>query len=219
MLTWLSMRDFDWRSFGGWVVNIVNIGLLITCVLGPILITRFLRARISKFRRASFKDKYGDIIENLSFRRRSAPNLVSIFCYQRLMLVLLIIFASNYGYAQIQLQCFTNQFFVIAVGTFTPFRTAVYRRMEYMNQVSIMICTYHYFCMTDFVPDPETRYTVGTWLIIASCLNIVINLAVLVCTTSLSLFRKLRLNCKRKVLIIKANRKRKERKEARDKLL
>lgn len=60
-----------------------------------------------------------------------------------------------------------------------PFRQKSFRRIEYFNEVTIMLCSYHYFCMTDFVPNPETRYTVGSWLIAATLLNISVNITII----------------------------------------
>ena len=81
-----------------------------------------------------------------------------------------------------------------------------------------MICPYHYFCFTDFVSDPETRYTVGLWLILFTCLNMFVNLAVLLISVLLKLANKIRLVTLKKAKIRNRDKKKKERQEMHQKL-
>jgi len=99
-----------------------------------------------------------------------------------------------------------------------PFHLRLTRRVEYFNEVTIMICAYHYFCFTDFVSDPETRYTVGLWLILFTCLNMFVNLAVLLISVLLKLANKIRLVTLKKAKIRNRDKKKKERQEMHQKL-
>ena len=55
--------------------------------------------------------------------------------------------------------------------------------MEFFNETTIMLCCYHLFLFTDFVPSPETRYTMGFSLIGVTCINLGGNVLVLMGTT------------------------------------
>ena len=51
--------------------------------------------------------------------------------------------------------------------------------MEVFNECSIIMLTYSLMMFTDFVPDPETRFTIGTFYITTSLSNVVVHLLIL----------------------------------------
>lgn len=55
--------------------------------------------------------------------------------------------------------------------------------MEFYNEATIMLCSYHLFLFTKFVPNPEARYTMGYSLIGVTSLNLAGNVIVLLGTT------------------------------------
>ena len=68
--------------------------------------------------------------------------------------------------------------------------------LEVMNDCTILLLTYHLWCFTDMVGDPEVRYELGYIFIAASLGNIAIHLCFMFCA---SIFR-MRLACKRRKL-------------------
>jgi hypothetical protein len=72
---------------------------------------------------------------------------------------------------------------VIIFGYISAHKFPRDRRIEYFNEVTIMMCVYHLFVFTDFVDDPVTRYYVGFSLIGVSCLNIIGNVSVMLWVT------------------------------------
>jgi len=69
---------------------------------------------------------------------------------------------------------------VIIFGYISAYRLPRDRRIEYFNEITIMMCVYHLFLFTDYVDDPVNRYYVGFSLIGVSCLNIIGNLSVMI---------------------------------------
>jgi hypothetical protein len=61
--------------------------------------------------------------------------------------------------------------------------------MEVVNEVTILIATYHLFLFTDYVEDPNTQYNIGWSMIGVTALNILINMGVMVWSS----FRQLKL--------------------------
>jgi hypothetical protein len=49
------------------------------------------------------------------------------------------------------------------------------RRVEFFNEANIMLCVYHCFLFTDFVPDPEARYIMGYSMIASTVFNFFVN--------------------------------------------
>jgi len=72
--------------------SLLNLATCIVFTTAPLLITIHLRRNIKKFRKASFKKKWGEVIEELSHKRASSANQVAIFFYRRLTLIVLLVF-------------------------------------------------------------------------------------------------------------------------------
>jgi hypothetical protein len=70
---------------------------------------------------------------------------------------------------------------IMMLGYIEPFQLPLFRRLEYFNEASILICCYHYFLFTDFVPDPEVRYSIGKVLIYVTIGNLLGNISLMVC--------------------------------------
>ena len=81
---------------------------------------------------------------------------------------------------------------VILIGVSEPFSEKRACFMEFFNEATIMLCCYHLFLFTDFVPSPETRYTMGFSLIGVTSLNLGGNVIVLLGVTLLSVYAGLR---------------------------
>lgn len=49
------------------------------------------------------------------------------------------------------------------------------RRLEFFNETTILLCVYHCYLFTDFVPGPEDRYSMGFSMIGCIILNFAVN--------------------------------------------
>jgi hypothetical protein len=74
-----------------------------------------------------------------------------------------------------------------------PFEIPLLNYMEVFNEVCVLIATYHLFLFTDFVPDPELRYTIGWSIIGVTLINIIVNMLVMFWST----LKQMRLMCKK----------------------
>lgn len=66
------------------------------------------------------------------------------------------------------------------------------RRIEYFNEATIMLCSYHTFLFTDFVDDPLDRYSIGYSLIASTGFNIAVNICMMMIDTGKNLINLLR---------------------------
>lgn len=80
---------------------------------------------------------------------------------------------------------------LIALGASQPFKKAGDLRTEFFNEAFMLITGYHLFLLTDFVPNPETRYLVGTSLVLCTSANVIINLSIVLYTPLSKVFRQL----------------------------
>jgi len=49
------------------------------------------------------------------------------------------------------------------------------RRLEFFNESTIMLCVYHCYLFTDYVPRPEDRYSMGFSMIGCTVFNFAVN--------------------------------------------
>jgi hypothetical protein len=146
-----------WESWVDKFLSGFTYTTIFTFILAPPVISLFLSLRVSLFREKSFQARFGSVIENLNFRRKISPWFLSLFCYRRLLLVLLIVYMGSSGYAQVMLICQTSAIGIIVLGTINPIHLPVFRRMELLNESMILVCIYHYFCFSTFVESPVVR--------------------------------------------------------------
>ncbi len=65
---------------------------------------------------------------------------------------------------------------IIYITYVKPFQLPLLNRLEMFNEYSILVATYHLYCFTDFVPDPETQYQMGWSIIVVTILNMAVNI-------------------------------------------
>jgi hypothetical protein len=102
---------------------------------------------------------------------------------------MLILFVVDYPWAQVQLMTIKCILVVLAFDFSLPYHLPIDRDIEYFNEASILICTYHLYLFTDFVDDANTRYQIGYSLITFTCFNVLVNLSLLIYVTSLCFMR------------------------------
>ena len=86
---------------------------------------------------------------------------------------------------------------MIYVGHFKPFLSRYASMIELINEVLIVVCTYHLIMFTSLVYDPDTRYLCGWPCIIVVFALIAMNLSVIVYQAITSIIYKSRLKYKR----------------------
>jgi hypothetical protein len=80
-----------WDNWLTSFINVFDIANLVIYASTPLLMTLYFRSKFHKFRKPSFKKRFGDVIDGLTSKRKSAANFFSIFCYRRLAACLLIV--------------------------------------------------------------------------------------------------------------------------------
>jgi hypothetical protein len=76
-----------------------------------------------------------------------------------------------------------------------PFELPMLNYLEILNEISILIATYHLFLFTDYADSPDLQYLAGWSMIAISTFNIVINMIVMLVISLrkiIFIFKKLR---------------------------
>jgi hypothetical protein len=77
-------EGLDWSTNFARMESLLVIAILALVFLLPILLTSYFRSRHSFFRDGEFLDKFKEVVEDLSHRRKNSPYFIAIYCYRRL---------------------------------------------------------------------------------------------------------------------------------------
>ena len=191
----------EWTTGADKMQSLYVVGSVVVYLTLPAFVSLFLVRSIRKFRDKRFLKKYSSTIKDLSFRRRFSGLFYALFCYRRLVQVLLIVFLAHRHYFQVQLMPLGTLCVIMVLGQIEPFQLPLFRRLEYFNEACILVCCYHYFLFTDFVADPQVRYTVGKALIYVTVGNLLGNITIMiyfVIQKLIFLRKKIKYECRKK---------------------
>jgi hypothetical protein len=131
---------------------------MIVCGFAPLTITVYFIINFTQFRNQEFLKRFSSVIKDFNYRNKWSAMFISIFCYRRLVMTLIIVFLPSHPYAQIQLITLSCVLVVIIFGYSNVYKTSKNTLLEFFNEATILVCCYHMFCFTDFVEDPTIRY-------------------------------------------------------------
>ena len=69
---------------------------------------------------------------------------------------------------------------IIYQGQFNPIILPLRNKMENMNEFFIILCTFHLFCYTDWIPDLEVRANIGLFNAYMISLMMLLNMMIVV---------------------------------------
>ena len=79
-------------------------------------------------------------------------------------------------------------------GHIEPMKDRTANRLDLVNEMFVILFTYHLYPLTEFMTDVDTRGIVGTSLVYLTFVNIAINLGLLLIRSILGALRKCKLN-------------------------
>jgi len=180
------------------IFAVISIIILAVYIVAPIFLTIYFRRNVKRFHLSTFKLRYKEVINDLSYRNNSSPYYFLLFCYRRLAANLIIVLLPSYSSSQIMLNVFLSQMVVFSLGFVNIYQEAYNNRLNYFNEAMVLLTGYHLFCFTDFVPKAATRYQVGQSLVCVIILTICVNLSGVARLVILSVRRLIRMHIKRR---------------------
>lgn len=160
---------------------------VLVCLVFPTVLFIKLYLNYNKWREEAFKKQFGQVIQNLNPLNRSASQYVLIFCFRRLLQVVLIMALRDFYYFQIQLMVFMTLCSVQSIGNNKLFLN---RGIEMFNEVFLLLICYHYFMFSQFVPDAQVKLQIGYSLIGITAFNFIVNILLNVIVALLAFKRK-----------------------------
>lgn len=191
-----------------------SIAILGVMAVFPIFAPIFLKKKRDVLKEPEFISKYGALMQDLRTNSRPIHYYQTFFMLRRLIFAMMIVFASRYPWAQIQVTCMLCTFQLIFVGQFAPLIFRWMRWLETTNEFLVLQNTYFLFIYSSgfilkfepqtvdlMVKDFDFQEDVG-WAHVAHLgLLIFINMVVMLVASISGMIRKIKLfflKCKQK---------------------
>ena len=117
-----------------------------------------------------------------------------IFFLRRIMFVTIVVSVRSVFWVQVASLNFMALGIIIFVMWSRPLETKQLNFFETFNECTLLVMTYHLWCFSDFVKEPETRNKLGFVFISVSLGNIAVHLI----TIMISAIKKCRTSCRRR---------------------
>jgi len=158
----LNFRMISEGSPGEIFSSVINVCLAIALVCVPLLHFGFMYRNIEHLEHKDFKAEYGTIYEDLDLKldQKSALAYTAVYMFRRLMMTVIAICVPQPA-IQLILFAYLQTAVVVYIGNENPLRTIQLNRHEKVNEGVISFLLLHMFCLTNFVTEADTRFTVG----------------------------------------------------------
>lgn len=78
---------------------------------------------------------------------------------------------------------------IILIGMFEPYTSKYEHNMELFNESMILVILYIYMCFSDFIENPETKFTMGFVCCIVVSLHFIGNILIIIMVNIREIFR------------------------------
>jgi hypothetical protein len=123
------------------------------------------------------KGRFGAFLEGISFDEDLSFLIYPCYFMMRrfFMAVLLVVF-QKFLWMQIFLKAMTILTAVILIGEANYFETRFKKRLEFANEILVMLMLYNMICFSPFVPDIEARFKMGYLCCVVEALALAVNI-------------------------------------------
>jgi len=154
--SFINLHLFHWITISDIFNSVACIaGLTLTVFLPPFVLWFLVKNR-GKLNQPENKQKFSSLYEGLEKQNVWGLYFTFLFLFKRLIIAVVVVFLQGMPWLQIQIVVFMLSLDIIYTGYLQPFNKKFSNRMEIINNVFIMLCSYYLFLFTAFVPSPVT---------------------------------------------------------------
>jgi len=201
----MNLYAKDWpKGFSSVTVDIVATCVvlatyaLLPSVLFLIIWKKYHRHVVQK---PTFEERVGSFLAGTSHAKLAKPSVLLytlVFFARRLAMALTLIMWHNFFWGQIAVQFGVVTFGIILLQLGQPMETSFANSRETFNEYFNLHILYLLMTFTPFVPEPETRHSLGFVYIIEVCLFVAIHLTFITWSAGSNLRMSLRRCCARR---------------------
>lgn len=196
-------------SYDGWsdiISTVFSLAMLSVCVFAPITFVVVMLRKFSYLERNKIKIRWGKIFEGLDLKRGKTVVLQMAHYFLRRFMLIVVIVCQDYIIVQIMTVFFSFVTELIILGFVRPFKDPFNNKMEYFNEVIILLTMYCLMCFTDWNPNIDMQTNIG-WVI---CSVVGSHLLLNMFFMMMGNVKKVSMRCKRAIKIRAHKRMREE---------
>ena len=146
----------------------------------PSALFKLLRAPLESIRNSrKFKRKWSAFYEGIKTTNRGTLAYYYIFYARRVFFCFVAFYLLPLTIVKVQIIMMINLFIVIYQASYNPFITKKKNRIELFNEVFITIITFHICLFTEFMPNQESKITMGWSMICLTVVNTIFNFLII----------------------------------------
>ena len=180
--------------------DVITLVMLPAFLLFPLVGATYIVRYRYKLKDKVLSEKYGAM--TIGFNTES--NRMFVFWtfdfLRRIILAVSLVFLREEHHYLFHVLCFglTSMTLIVLVGFSHARNSTVDRRIDYFNEVRLMLILYHMLTYTAFVQDAESKFTIGYSCAFVILAGLVINMSLLLIVPIKSAKRKLKLRTAKK---------------------
>ena len=140
---------------------ILAISFLALLILYPVFMQVYLYRQRNNLTNKSFMRKWQAAYKGLNEKEYKFLLYPLFFFYRRILTPLCLIYFPKYFIVQQFTLIMLGVATVILIGLKRPFKTKSRNRIELLEEVNIIVISYHLFCFTEWLPDKKIQHTIG----------------------------------------------------------
>lgn len=171
VITLSSLLNLRYRNYGDTLEDQMNRGgsvcLLLFMTVGlPTLILVFLHKLPVQYRNNyKFLSKFDSFILSVDWKKTRSRGVIAFSLYRKAILIWIAVNV-ELNVLQFAMATYIQEFYVAFIMNFSPMLGVLRNKVEFFNELVILITIFLQCLLTDYVPDPEIRYNVFGWLIV-----------------------------------------------------
>jgi hypothetical protein len=195
----INFHYYNWDTHGNRVNSLFATLLFAVVVAFPAVIAWIYQSKINfkyvYFRERKFMQQFGSLTKHLAVFREGRKVFTYVWAgmLRKLWLVLMLVFMQDYVLWSLFCVNYHAILMIIVLGYTRPFSRMSMVYLELMNEFTTLLVNYHLMCFTDWVPDVNTRETVGNSLVYTTCVNLGINFMLIARQSSILVYTKCKL--------------------------
>lgn len=123
-----------------------------------------------------------------------AVKFSGMFFFRRFVMLFVLVLLPSQRNVQIVAQLWSTLYIMSHTAYVLPYKQSIQNYQEVLNEITVIVASYHLFCFTEWIYDFERRFELGWSLICTIVLNVFVNVSILVFYLLKSAYVKLRTN-------------------------
>ncbi len=160
----INLMNSSYDEWGDIISTVFSLAMLCVCLFAPITFVVVMLRKFSYLERNKIKIRWGKIFEGLDLKKGRTVVLQMAHYFLRRFMLIVVIVCQDYIIVQIMTVCFSFVTELIILGFIRPFKDPFNNKMEYFNELVILLTMYCLMCFTDWIPNIDMQTNIG-WVI------------------------------------------------------